>query len=133
MTESSNNLQAVIHINWQVVGFHLTFHMLLNQNYAKLGLFETEIEWFANFWHHISTKLLLKCYSGLTPALLPEVDAATCFHCSYVHTGCAALRLILKNFASVIKANITAPPSLGVDITREERWVLASRGSYRHI
>ena len=65
------------------------------------------------------------------PALLSEVDPVICFHCSYVHTGCAALRLILKNFASVIKANITAPPSLGVDITREERWVLGSSGSYR--
>lgn len=40
---------------------------------------------------------------------------------SYVETGCSAIKLILRNFSSVIKANITAPPSIGVDISREER------------
>jgi katanin p80 WD40 repeat-containing subunit B1 len=35
--------------------------------------------------------------------------------------GCASLKLILKNFASMIKTNITAPPGIGVDISREER------------
>jgi len=40
---------------------------------------------------------------------------------SYMSVGCASLKLILKNFASMIKTNITAPPGIGVDITREER------------
>jgi len=43
--------------------------------------------------------------------------------CSYMTVGCSALKLILKNFASMIKTNITAPPGVGVDISREERWV----------
>jgi hypothetical protein len=42
---------------------------------------------------------------------------------SYVETGCTAIKIILRNFSSVIKGNITAPPSIGVDITREERYV----------
>jgi len=37
--------------------------------------------------------------------------------------GCSALKLILKNFANIIKSNITAHPGIGVDISREERWV----------
>ncbi|RWS16114.1 katanin P80 subunit-like protein [Dinothrombium tinctorium] len=36
--------------------------------------------------------------------------------------GCAALKLILKNFATIIKTNITAPLGIGVDISREERY-----------
>ncbi|KAL1434207.1 hypothetical protein MTO96_011849 [Rhipicephalus appendiculatus] len=41
---------------------------------------------------------------------------------SYMSTGCACLRILLKNFASIIKTNITAPPGVGVDISREERY-----------
>ena len=38
--------------------------------------------------------------------------------------GCAALKLILKQFAPTIKTNITAPPGIGVDISREERYTI---------
>lgn len=41
---------------------------------------------------------------------------------SYMSTGCSCLRIILKNFGPVIKTNITAPPGVGVDISREERY-----------
>ena len=35
------------------------------------------------------------------------------------------MKLILKNFASVIKSNIDSPiQTVGVDISREERWVV---------
>ncbi|KAI1285470.1 Katanin p80 WD40 repeat-containing subunit B1 [Halotydeus destructor] len=40
----------------------------------------------------------------------------------YMSVGCGALKLILKNFAAMIKTNITAPPGVGVDISREERY-----------
>uniref|UniRef100_A0AAY5ECM9 Katanin p80 WD40 repeat-containing subunit B1 n=1 Tax=Electrophorus electricus TaxID=8005 RepID=A0AAY5ECM9_ELEEL len=40
---------------------------------------------------------------------------------SYVQTGCTSLRLILKRFWPLISDTLTAPPSVGVDITREER------------
>lgn len=44
---------------------------------------------------------------------------------SYVVCGCKIVKLILKSFGPVIKSNVTAPPSHGgVDIMREERWVL---------
>uniref|UniRef100_A0A673JEZ0 Katanin p80 WD40 repeat-containing subunit B1 n=1 Tax=Sinocyclocheilus rhinocerous TaxID=307959 RepID=A0A673JEZ0_9TELE len=40
---------------------------------------------------------------------------------SYVQTGCISLKLILKRFWPLISDTLTAPPSVGVDITREER------------
>ncbi|XP_012274168.1 katanin p80 WD40 repeat-containing subunit B1 isoform X2 [Orussus abietinus] len=41
----------------------------------------------------------------------------------YVTVGCAALGLILKNFAPVIKSNVEAPlHTIGVDVSREERY-----------
>ncbi len=43
---------------------------------------------------------------------------------SYVSTSLNSLKLILRNFAPVIKSNVTAPPSIGVDISREERFVI---------
>lgn len=42
---------------------------------------------------------------------------------SYMLVGCSALSLILKTFSTMIKNNISAPPGIGVDITREERFV----------
>ncbi|OAD54327.1 Katanin p80 WD40-containing subunit B1 [Eufriesea mexicana] len=41
----------------------------------------------------------------------------------YITVGCSALRLILRNFASVIKSNVEAPlHTIGVDVSREERY-----------
>ncbi|KAL6469090.1 hypothetical protein MHYP_G00226140 [Metynnis hypsauchen] len=40
---------------------------------------------------------------------------------SYVQTGYLSLKLILKRFWPLISDTLTAPPSVGVDITREER------------
>lgn len=42
---------------------------------------------------------------------------------SYVQAGATAIKLILRNFAPVIKSNMAAPPvSVGVDLVREERY-----------
>lgn len=45
------------------------------------------------------------------------------FHCfRYINVGSTALRLILRNFATVIKSNVEAPlHTIGVDVSREER------------
>lgn len=44
-------------------------------------------------------------------------------HSSYMQCGCNALRLIVRNFSSVVRANVSAPVrTLGVDIPREERY-----------
>ncbi|KAL7978763.1 hypothetical protein Chor_013252 [Crotalus horridus] len=40
---------------------------------------------------------------------------------AYVQTGCASLKLILQRFLPLITDILTAPPSVGVDISREER------------
>ena len=41
---------------------------------------------------------------------------------SYVQTGASVIKMVLRNFAPVIKSNMAAPPvSIGVDVVREER------------
>ncbi|NXT76111.1 KTNB1 protein, partial [Zapornia atra] len=40
---------------------------------------------------------------------------------SYVQTGCSSLKLILQRFLPLITDILAAPPSVGVDISREER------------
>jgi katanin p80 WD40 repeat-containing subunit B1 len=42
---------------------------------------------------------------------------------SYVLMACRAIKLILRNFAPVIKSNLASPPGPGIDISREERLV----------
>ncbi|KAL0126718.1 hypothetical protein PUN28_005228 [Cardiocondyla obscurior] len=42
---------------------------------------------------------------------------------TYITVACSALRLILRNFAPVIKSNVEAPlHTIGVDVSREERY-----------
>lgn len=40
---------------------------------------------------------------------------------SYVQTGCISLKLVLQRFLPLITDTLAAPPSVGVDISREER------------
>ncbi|XP_068117255.1 katanin p80 WD40 repeat-containing subunit B1 [Hyperolius riggenbachi] len=40
---------------------------------------------------------------------------------SYMQTGCVSLKLILQRFLPLITDTLAAPPSVGVDISREER------------
>lgn len=47
-------------------------------------------------------------------------DPILCFF-SYVQTGCTSLKLILQRFLPLITDILAAPPSVGVDISREER------------
>lgn len=51
---------------------------------------------------------------------------------SYLVTTTSALVLVLKNFGSIIKSNISAPPSSMVDISREERYEKCRR-CYKHL
>ncbi len=57
----------------------------------------------------------------LCVVLLPKIkDLMTSKYEDYVQCGCAAVKLILKSFTTLIKSNVKTPPS-GVDISREER------------
>lgn len=60
----------------------------------------------------------------LCVALLPPVyDLIQSKYEMYMIVGCNTLRLILRNFAPVIKTNVQAPiQTVGVDISREERY-----------
>ncbi|XP_052816849.1 katanin p80 WD40 repeat-containing subunit B1-like isoform X2 [Mya arenaria] len=40
----------------------------------------------------------------------------------HAEVACESCKIILKNFGPLIKANLTAPPSYGVDLSREERY-----------
>ncbi|XP_062501296.1 katanin p80 WD40 repeat-containing subunit B1-like [Corticium candelabrum] len=43
-------------------------------------------------------------------------------HGSYVLSACSAVKLVLRNFAPVIRSNLSSPPSEGIDFSREERY-----------
>lgn len=59
----------------------------------------------------------------LCSCLLPQVqDLMDSKYDSYVTAACEALKIMLRNFGPVIKSNLTAPPSQGVDLSREERY-----------
>ncbi|KAM4012325.1 LOW QUALITY PROTEIN: katanin p80 WD40 repeat-containing subunit B1 [Anomaloglossus baeobatrachus] len=54
--------------------------------------------------------------------VLPQIDKLLqSKYESYVHTGCVSLKLLLQRFLPLISETLSAPPSVGVDITREER------------
>ncbi|XP_064096856.1 katanin p80 WD40 repeat-containing subunit B1-like isoform X10 [Macrobrachium nipponense] len=60
----------------------------------------------------------------LLTALLPPVSSLLqSKHETYVMCGCSALKLMIKNFAVMIKSNMSGPiHTVGVDISREERY-----------
>ncbi|XP_030622355.1 katanin p80 WD40 repeat-containing subunit B1 [Chanos chanos] len=58
----------------------------------------------------------------LCTCILPQIEELLqSKYESYVQTGCTSLKLILKRFWPLISDTLTSPPSVGVDITREER------------
>ncbi|KAK7919212.1 hypothetical protein WMY93_010496 [Mugilogobius chulae] len=58
----------------------------------------------------------------LCMTVLPQIDKLLqSKYESYIQTGCTSLRLIMKHFWSLISDTLKATPSVGVDITREER------------
>ncbi|KAJ8247364.1 hypothetical protein GJAV_G00245550 [Gymnothorax javanicus] len=58
----------------------------------------------------------------LCPTILPQIEVLLqSKYEGYVQTGCTSLKLILKLFWTLISDTLSAPPSVGVDITREER------------
>lgn len=58
----------------------------------------------------------------LCTSILPQIEELLqSKYESYVQTGCTSLKLILKRFWPLISDTLTAPPPVGVDITREER------------
>ena len=67
-----------------------------------------------SFYGKISQRMSWCSFFSLSLSLAP----------SYVQTGASVIKMVLRNFAPVIKSNMAAPPvSIGVDVVREERWV----------
>uniref|UniRef100_A0A8C2ARE3 Katanin p80 WD40 repeat-containing subunit B1 n=1 Tax=Cyprinus carpio TaxID=7962 RepID=A0A8C2ARE3_CYPCA len=68
----------------------------------------------------------------LCTSILPQIEELLqSKYESYVQTGCMSLKLILKRFWPLISDTLTAPPSVGVDITREER--LKCKACYKQL
>ncbi|CAG2104992.1 unnamed protein product [Medioppia subpectinata] len=67
---------------------------------------------------------------GLKTKTLSHISGVCVYIKVYMSVGCAALKLILKQFAPTIKTNITAPPGIGVDISREERHAFKTRPAF---
>lgn len=58
----------------------------------------------------------------LCTTILPQIDKLLqSKYESYMQTGCTSLKLIMKHFWMLISDTLKATPSVGVDITREER------------
>lgn len=58
----------------------------------------------------------------LCTTVLPQIDKLLqSKYESYMHTGCCSLKLIMKHFWLLISVTLKATPSVGVDISREER------------
>ncbi|KAF7667822.1 hypothetical protein LDENG_00045500 [Lucifuga dentata] len=58
----------------------------------------------------------------LCTSILPQIEELLkSKYESYVQTGCTSLKLIITRFWLLISDTLKAPPSVGVDITREER------------
>ncbi|XP_069031186.1 katanin p80 WD40 repeat-containing subunit B1 [Embiotoca jacksoni] len=58
----------------------------------------------------------------LCTTVLPQIDKLLqSKYESYMQTGCTSLKLIMKHFWMLISDTLKAAPSVGVDITREER------------
>uniref|UniRef100_A0A671UQM2 Katanin p80 WD40 repeat-containing subunit B1 n=1 Tax=Sparus aurata TaxID=8175 RepID=A0A671UQM2_SPAAU len=58
----------------------------------------------------------------LCTTILPQIDKLLqSKYESYMQTGCTSLKLIMKHFWLLISETLKASPSVGVDITREER------------
>lgn len=67
----------------------------------------------------------LKTSSSPLMAAQPSKPGALVCVCvclrSYMQTGCTSLKLIMRHFWTLISDTLKATPSVGVDITREER------------
>ncbi|XP_003978406.1 katanin p80 WD40 repeat-containing subunit B1 [Takifugu rubripes] len=58
----------------------------------------------------------------LCMTVLPQIEKLlTSKYESYMQTGCTSLKLIMRHFWTLISDTLKATPSVGVDITREER------------
>uniref|UniRef100_A0A672F8L7 Katanin p80 WD40 repeat-containing subunit B1 n=1 Tax=Salarias fasciatus TaxID=181472 RepID=A0A672F8L7_SALFA len=58
----------------------------------------------------------------LVTTVLPQIDKLLqSKYESYMHSGCSSLRLVMKHFWPLISDTLKATPSVGVDISREER------------
>ncbi|KAF3832081.1 hypothetical protein F7725_025746 [Dissostichus mawsoni] len=65
---------------------------------------------------------IINCSSGSLHDGLPQIEQLLqSKYESYIQTGCSSLKMIMKHFWKLISETLRATPSVGVDITREER------------
>jgi len=141
-TEENYTLeQTELEVVANVAQGHKPMSTVLNSRHRNLQVVH-------NLWQHKDAKLAVETAVGMNdPAVIVDLLSVIIFRpflwsldlCVlllpaisdllqskfevYVTTSCNSLRLILKNFAPVIKTNIEIPSQgVGVDITRQERF-----------
>uniref|UniRef100_A0A3Q4I739 Katanin p80 (WD repeat containing) subunit B 1 n=1 Tax=Neolamprologus brichardi TaxID=32507 RepID=A0A3Q4I739_NEOBR len=66
--------------------------------------------------------LMISSSLDVCTTVLPQLDKLLqSKYESYIQTGCTSLKLVMKHFWTLISDTLKATPSVGVDITREER------------
>lgn len=112
MTYRKKNLQIIL-AQWKTKGMKIALESAIHMNDSSILVDILNVVTLKpSLWNLDMCQILLPAISNL---LQSKYEA-------HMMVGCAGLKLILKNFAIVIKTNITAPPGIGVDITREERY-----------
>lgn len=141
-TDESYTLeQTELEVVANVAQGHQPMSTVLNSRHRNLQVVH-------NLWQHKDVKVAVETAMGMNdPAVIVDLLSVIIFRpflwnldlCVlllpaisdllqskfevYVTTSCNSLRLILKNFATIIKTNIEIPSQgVGVDITRQERY-----------
>ena len=105
---------------------------LLASNYERYSFFLSKIVWL------MSSRCLFKGQKQFLDRVfsvfkIAKVDDSYrfdwlidwIFFSSYIESASASIKLILKNFAQLIKNTLSIPPgALGVDLSREERYII---------
>ena len=108
------------------------------------------IDWFLRFSAMQQYRLVSPCFSYVVVQtgfsvfqLCSSIDWFLCvsvmqqyrlvsLYFSYVLVAYESLKIVLKNFGPLIKANLTAPPSPGIDLSREDRYSIVYMFTVHH-
>ncbi|NXC50726.1 KTNB1 protein, partial [Penelope pileata] len=94
---------------------------LLSQNSVDSAIATNDLSVVVDLLNIVNQKASL-WKLDLCTVVLPQIEKLLqSKYESYVQTGCTSLKLILHRFLPLIIDILAAPPSVGVDITREER------------
>ncbi|NWZ18849.1 KTNB1 protein, partial [Asarcornis scutulata] len=122
LTSRHKNLDTVRAV-WSTgdIKARILFLPLLSQNSVDSAVAINDLSVVVDLLNIVNQKASL-WKLDLCTVVLPQIEKLLqSKYESYVQTGCTSLKLILQRFLPLITDMLAAPPSVGVDITREER------------